>query len=343
MFSFKHKETEKTKPAADVLSRKAARQIMMVVIIGLLLMAADFIKSAEPEITLLKEAGGTYMVRPEAGHDTGHIRFNASIESGTDTYEEKVDVALDPYSSKETKDESEVDESGGAMTDEEHIEYELRKTVSKFNDDPSVRKVLLPDTLGSGEKISWNAERENNSIVIMFMMMVTSFAIFKTHLSPLDKIRKKEHESVIRNLPEFVNKLVLLLNAGMVLNSAFERTITESLRFREDDDDYFMKRIKEIYVSVKTTNSSINEEFRKFAKENGTIELMRVSNIVNDNINKGVELTEKLQRESETLWINRKKNCEEKGKLAETKLTLPLMIFLIVLIVITVAPALLGL
>ena len=73
------------------------------------------------------------------------------------------------------------------------------------------------------------------------------------------------------------------------------------------------------------------------------MELMRVSNIVNDNINKGVELTEKLQRESETLWINRKKNCEEKGKLAETKLTLPLMIFLIVLIVITVAPALLGL
>ena len=56
-----------------------------------------------------------------------------------------------------------------------------------------------------------------------------------------------------------------------------------------------------------------------------------------------MELTEKLQRESETLWINRKKNCEEKGKLAETKLTLPLMIFLIVLIVITVAPALLGL
>ena len=70
---------------------------------------------------------------------------------------------------------------------------------------------------------------------------------------------------------------------------------------------------------------------------------MRVSNIINDNINKGVELTDKLQAESEILWLNRKKSCEEKGRLAETKMTLPLMLFLMVLIIITVAPALLEL
>ena len=70
-------------------------------------------------------------------------------------------------------------------------------------------------------------------------------------------------------------------------------------------------------------------------------ELVRISNIINDNVNKGVELTAKLQAESEMLWLNRKKSCEERGRLAETKLTLPLIIFLMVLIVITVAPALL--
>ncbi|MFQ7012468.1 MAG: hypothetical protein ACLRTA_08070, partial [Clostridia bacterium] len=58
---------------------------------------------------------------------------------------------------------------------------------------------------------------------------------------------------------------------------------------------------------------------------------------------KGTGLTEKLQAESEILWMNRKKNCEERGRLAETKLTLPLVIFLLVLIVITIAPALLEL
>ena len=341
MLSFKRKRSKKTVPSAESLSRKAGRQILMVVIAGMLLMAADFIKSAEPDIKIVHEAGRAYMVRPDEGHDTGHIRLNASVEGDKDTVEKDFDISLDPYSSGE-KEKSGSRESSMEMTEKEEIEYELRKTVSSFNDDQSLRRIPLPAALDSGRKISWKVERENNSIIILFVMITASFAIFRSYLSPLEKQRKKEKESVVRNLPEFVNKLVLLLNAGLVLNSAFERTITESLRFREDDDDYFINRIKEIYVSVKTTNSSINEEFRKFAKENGTMDLMRVSNIVNDNINKGVELTEKLQRESETLWINRKKNCEEKGKLAETKLTLPLMIFLIVLIVITVAPALLG-
>ena len=92
-----------------------------------------------------------------------------------------------------------------------------------------------------------------------------------------------------------------------------------------------------------TTNASMHVEFRKMAKESGIRELMRVSNIISDNIRKGVELTGKLQAESELLWISRKKSCEEKGRLAETKLTLPLMIFLMVLIIITVAPALMEL
>lgn len=84
-------------------------------------------------------------------------------------------------------------------------------------------------------------------------------------------------------------------------------------------------------------------EFRRMAKESGIRELMRVSNIISDNIKKGVELTGKLQAESEMLWLERKKSCEERGRLAETKLTLPLMIFLMVLMIITVAPALLEL
>lgn len=71
--------------------------------------------------------------------------------------------------------------------------------------------------------------------------------------------------------------------------------------------------------------------------------MIRVANIICDNVSKGTGLTEKLQAESEILWMNRKKNCEERGRLAETKLTLPLVIFLLVLIVITIAPALLEL
>lgn len=159
----------------------------------------------------------------------------------------------------------------------------------------------------------------------------------------LEQQRRLQRESVMRQLPEFVNRLVLLLNAGLVLTSAFEKSVEESFVEDSKGDDYFYGKLREIYVLCTTTNASMHVEFRKMAKESGIRELMRVSNIISDNIRKGVELTGKLQAESELLWISRKKSCEEKGRLAETKLTLPLMIFLMVLIIITVAPALMEL
>ena len=66
---------------------------------------------------------------------------------------------------------------------------------------------------------------------------------------------------------------------------------------------------------------------------------MRFSAILADNIDKGSALAEKLTQESDMLWNLRKKRAEEKGRLAETKLTFPMVLQLLVVILITVAPA----
>ena len=180
MLSFKGKHSKKTMPSAEILSRKAGRQIRMVVIAGMLLMAADFIKSAEPGIKIVHEAGRAYMVRPDEGHDTGHIRLNASVEGDEDTVDKDFDISLDPYSSGE-KEKGGSRESSMEMTEKEEIEYELRKAVSSFNDDPSQRKVPLPAVLDSGRKISWKVERENNSIIILFVMIASPAAFRPGH------------------------------------------------------------------------------------------------------------------------------------------------------------------
>ena len=44
----------------------------------------------------------------------------------------------------------------------------------------------------------------------------------------------------------------------------------------------------------------------------------------------------------ELLWFSRKKRAAEKGRLAETKLTFPLMLLLLALVMVTTAPALLD-
>ena len=63
--------------------------------------------------------------------------------------------------------------------------------------------------------------------------------------------------------------------------------------------------------------------------------------VIVENQKKGVNLCEKLSRDGELIWEERKKKAIEKGKLAESKMSFPLAILLIVLIIVTALPAML--
>lgn len=332
---------------ADEAAAKARKSIIAVLAAGALLIATDMVLSSQGQSAGIVESGGSiYIVRPAEDQNPGHLVLRAEVSDGDKVIEKKIDLTMDPYE-KESSEEKQDDGDGEAAgkRNREAVEMELRGIASELNSDKAVKKVKLPDSLASGEKISWEVEDKSgsNGIAIMAVTVLTAFCIYQKRFSVLEQQRRLQRESVMRQLPEFVNRLVLLLNAGLVLTSAFEKSVEESFVEDSKGDDYFYGKLREIYVLCTTTNASMHVEFRKMAKESGIRELMRVSNIISDNIRKGVELTGKLQAESELLWISRKKSCEEKGRLAETKLTLPLMIFLMVLIIITVAPALMEL
>ena len=332
---------------ADEAAAKVRKSIIAVLAAGALLIATDMVLSSQGQSAGIVESGGSiYIVRPAEDQNPGHLVLRAEISDGDKVIEKKIDLTMDPYE-KESSEEKQDDGDGEAAgkRNREAVEMELRGIASELNSDKAVKKVKLPDSLASGEKISWEVEDKSgsNGIAIMAVTVLTAFCIYKKRFSVLEQQRRLQRESVMRQLPEFVNRLVLLLNAGLVLTSAFEKSVEESFVEDSKGDDYFYGKLREIYVLCTTTNASMHVEFRKMAKESGIRELTRVSNIISDNIRKGVELTGKLQAESELLWISRKKSCEEKGRLAETKLTLPLMIFLMVLIIITVAPALMEL
>ena len=334
----------------ELLNRKAIKQIKIILILGLILLLTDYgLSLFSNSLSLISNNGDLYMERPLKDENPGHVILRAEVNGNHTSYSKSFDLTITPYKSKSDNNKADTADESDAMTEEELIAYEVRSVINSLNEDSSRRRVTLPSRLSSGEKINWTIERKNNTPLIAFAVIALAAFVSRNRLSPLKKQQQAEQDSITRQLPEFVNRLVLLLNAGLVLNSAFEKTIEESRSLSSTSGDFFYTRMREIYDKVKETNSSMGTEFREFARSRSSIsgdtakELMRISNIISDNISKGVELTDKLQRESETLWLNRKRNCEERGRLAETKLTLPLTVFLVVLIVITVSPALLEL
>ena len=88
------------------------------------------------------------------------------------------------------------------------------------------------------------------------------------------------------------------------------------------------------------TNQSIPLLFSEMARKYSVKELMRISTVLRENEKRGSDIQEKLERESEFLWDIRKTIAREQGKLIDTKMTYPLGMLLVLLIVITMAPAL---
>ena len=150
-------------------------------------------------------------------------------------------------------------------------------------------------------------------------------------------MKKKELEkrknSMRAELPELLNTLVLLLSAGLVLTQAVEKIAEDG------GDSYLMCSLREITAKMRGSNADFTDEFRSFARDTGVRELIRLANIFRDNVDMGAELVSKLEQESAFMWHMSLKQVEEQGRLAESKLTFPLSLMLVALLMITCAPA----
>ncbi|QOX62923.1 hypothetical protein FRZ06_05995 [Anoxybacterium hadale] len=228
------------------------------------------------------------------------------------------------------------------------MEKRLDDAVDQLNENSAAEYIQLPERLPQGMEIRWQQKRESYLGMMAALYGFLLLILFLKRYEKIDKEMKAARESIEKDLPEFISKLVLLLNAGLVFSSAFSKIVTDYERHYqrlESGKNTSRKRhlyaeLLEIQKRVEKTNSSLIFELKDFSQRSGVRDLVRLTAIISDNWNKGSALAEKMEREGELMWIGRKKKAEEKGRLAETKLTLPLMILLIVLIVITVAPAL---
>ena len=112
------------------------------------------------------------------------------------------------------------------------------------------------------------------------------------------------------------------------------------IKIAEDNTTFI--GLEELIVKSTESNSSLIHELSLYAIKTGVREFIRFATIVENNYDKGDDLVEKLEGEGMLLWIGKKKRVEEKAKLAGTKLSLPLMLLLMALIMITSAPMLLS-
>lgn len=232
----------------------------------------------------------------------------------------------------------------GGIIPEENANSALKERVAEAVKDASSGRegdsVLLPDETQDGVKLIWSRPEETYGIAVFFICGVIAFFCFSQRFKPAAKIIEKARSEMERDYPDFVQKLGLLLGAGLVITSAISRITEDYLTTR---DIYGKRRLYEELAAardrMRASGTTLAYEFSELARRSGLRELMRFSSTLSDNIDKGSRLSDKLRVENELLWESRKKRAEKEGRIAETKLIFPMVLQILAVIAITVMPA----
>ena len=329
----------KTKYRMIRQDKKLMSGIYMVTLVTALLVLALVIKGPEESGSLIADDSGNVTGISRKNTDRSE-RYDLSlrIKDGKEIIEKDVTLTLQAEREGSSvlkmseKDEREVSVEAGINSVISEIEYSKGSTID------------LPSSLPDGTEISWSAsEKKDNSMMLIIAAVYTGLiALMIAGTAGKDKTADQMRKSILRGLPRFCNQLFLMMNAGLILSDAFD-TITGSYGMYDGKDlSAFEKELAALGEATDGHRRSTAEVINEYAVKHDVKELIRIASILTENEKRGSDVIESLARESRYLWDERKTVARESGKMIDTKMAYPLGLLLILLIVITMAPALLG-
>ena len=188
----------------------------------------------------------------------------------------------------------------------------------------------------TGMEIGSDPGRRPDIIYIIFsLFFLAGIAFF--HDRELEKRLKERRFSIRMDFPGFLNKLTLLVNAGLTIKKAWEKIALENTR----NSDFY----KEVSAVIGEINAGKPElkAYEDFARRCRTAEVARFITIILQNIRKGnEEMISILRVLSGESWDMRKNIARKLGEEASTKMIIPLMFMFMAILIIVAAPAILS-
>ncbi len=233
--------------------------------------------------------------------------------------------------------------------------------VTEAAEPPSQEMVLaqireaVEETVQEGrgnERIELPKEVEGMAVTYTNLPEKRDFSVFYLCLAVLVLMpflwRKKQREQLqeresqlLLDYPELVNKVVLLLSAGLTVKGCFERIQGEyQRRLEEGGETRYI--YEEVCVSCQEMKNGVAEHaaMEAFGKRCRQLPYLRFVSIINQNIRKGSEgLIGMLEVEAMEAFEKRKEAVKQLGEKAGTKLLLPMVLMLVVVMAIITIPA----
>lgn len=216
------------------------------------------------------------------------------------------------------------------------LQREATRLQARVAEEPLPDRLVLPAQSGFGADADWSLAKEGLPWEIVFLGGMCCLGLLFARTDPLKNRLKRQKTALEWDIPDLSLQLMLFLNAGLTVDAAFERVVQEN----RDRGRPLYAALEALRQGAKETNASFAAQFFSFAQASGQRDLIRLASLVLDCSGRGSELAGKLDRERAQLQSARMNAAKARARRAETKLCLPLMGMLLVMVIIAIAPAL---
>ena len=225
---------------------------------------------------------------------------------------------------------------------EEEKEYEEVVKKIKEKEENSLYQIQfeLPNKIGDYIIENTKGWNKNQGVFLILVLGIGILFFFREEEQMKEQMNERK-EQLLKDYPEFIHQLILLIGAGMTLKSAFIR-LSENYKKKKQLTNKKHYLYEELIVTTYEFQAGLSEEevYRNLANRIGLSSYKRIIELLIQNVKKGTKnLIEMLIREQESSLEMRKEQAKRLGEEAGTKLLMPMILLLGVVLLLVLYPA----
>ena len=230
-----------------------------------------------------------------------------------------------------------------SLDSREELIKEINSAV-EASDDAGSQYLTLPSKVGE-KTLTWSTSKGSTGYILLFLGIGAAFLFPMIKLQKISKEKDARQESMLRDYPDIIAKIVLLANAGAGMRSVFKRISLDYKKARSAGSPvrYGYEEISKTYNEM-NLGISETDAYRHLGERCGISKYKSLSSILVQNLRRGSrELLSLLEKEAREAFEDRKKKARILGEEAGTKMLFPMLMMLGIVMIILMVPAFLTL
>lgn len=228
----------------------------------------------------------------------------------------------------------------GEMGEQKRLIHSIEQEIKNvFKQEILEKTVVLPQTIGGKEIVYKEPLNDRTGLFCVLIVLVAVCSTFLPEQKLAQEKKQKERELALA-YPEIVSKLCLLIGSGLTVRRAWERIVQDYKEGKGKNYAYEEMLFSYYELERGMPEGKVYAAFGKRCRLHG---YRKLGSLLEQNLKKGTAgLAVLLQEETWQAFEDRRTYAVKLAQEAGTRMLLPMILLLLVVLVICIAPAVMS-